>query len=195
MIDGGEGVDTAIFSGLYNSHVFVWNEGDLHVISASGDTDILRGVEYLVFDDVVIAASELSGSQPAPLEAVADTAAGSEDVALTINVLSNDTGNDLSVISANNGAFGTVTVNASGVVIYTPAANAYGTDEFHYTIMDESGATSTTHVSVEISAVNDAPDANADSYSTQIGQALTGADSVLSNDRDARWRRADRYKL
>jgi hypothetical protein len=79
---------------------------------------------------------------------------------------------------------GLVTVNDDGTVSYRPAENAYGTDTFSYTITDSLGRTSTAVVSVEVSNVNDAPVAGADSYAAVAGEVFTSTGSVLGNDSD-----------
>src|SRR5262249_6212438 len=102
----------------------------------------------------------------------------SEDTATTIPVLSNDSDPDNLSGPANAGLTGvkiegqhpmvgkpitlasgaTVTLNASGTITYTPAANQNGSDSFTYQVSDSSGATSNTAtVSITITAVNDAP--------------------------------------
>ena len=86
LIDGGDGTDTAVFAGLSSDYVIVREGADLRVTSnLTGETDILRNIEFLSFSDMMIAETEIAeaggGDQPAPL-AVADTAAGDEDNAI-----------------------------------------------------------------------------------------------------------------
>ena len=76
--------------------------------------------------------------------AVNDTATTSQDHAVTIAVLANDTdveGDALSVASLTQPAHGTATL-AGNAVTYTPNANFSGTDQFTYKAQDASGATS-----------------------------------------------------
>jgi DNA/RNA endonuclease G (NUC1) len=91
--------------------------------------------------------------------AVADSATTSEDTAVTVHVLTNDTdvdGDTLSVTSAGGATKGSVAVVAGGVT-YTPNANANGTDSFTYNVSDGNGGTASATVTVTINAVNDAP--------------------------------------
>lgn len=184
FIDGGDGVDTAIFDGLFASYSFEWSGADLLVADANGDTDILRNVEYLSFNDTLVAASEIAVSAPTAPAAVADAASVAEDNSVAIQILSNDAGDGLSVLSITNGGFGSVTVNANGSVTYSPDPDANGVDNFSYTVIDAYGATSSALVTVEVNAVNDAPVANGDVYSAGANQTYSSAQSVLANDID-----------
>ncbi|WP_188476525.1 Ig-like domain-containing protein, partial [Primorskyibacter flagellatus] len=109
--------------------------------------------------------------------AVDDTATTPEDTAITLNPLANDTdpdGDTLSIVgtpvSANGG---TVTVNPNGTISYTPAPNFNGTDTITYTVTDPSGATDTATITVNVTPVNDAPDAVDDASGTDQGTPVT----------------------
>jgi len=113
-----------------------------------------------------------------------DAGTTTEDTAVTISVLANDSdldGDSLSVTAVTQGAKGSVTFNA-GSVTYTPNANANGSDSFTYTIGDGNGGTATATVSITISAVNDNPVAANDAGTTNEDTAVTI--SVLANDSD-----------
>ena len=113
-----------------------------------------------------------------------DSANTSEDTAVAINVLANDSdldGDTLAVSAVTQGSKGSVTFTASSVT-YTPAANANGSDSFSYTIGDGHGGSATATVSITIAAVNDAPDAVNDSAATNEDAAVII--SVLVNDAD-----------
>ncbi|NTU57871.1 MAG: tandem-95 repeat protein, partial [Chlorobiaceae bacterium] len=115
----------------------------------------------------------------------------SEDTALTVTatqgVLSNDSdleGSSLTVTAYGTASHGTVTVNADGSLVYVPNGNYNGTDSFTYTVSDGS-LVSTATATVTITAVNDAPLVQNDSYTTLEDTALTvNAPGVLSNDID-----------
>ena len=82
-----------------------------------------------------------------------DSAATNEDLAVTIDVLANDSdieGDALSVTSATQGADGSVLVNADNTITYTPDAAFNGSDSFTYTIDDGNGGTDTATVSVTV---------------------------------------------
>jgi VCBS repeat-containing protein len=131
-----------------------------------------------------------------------DGAAMAEDggSVTTPNVLANDTpgggadevGQTLSISGFTQPAHGRVVNNGDGTFAYTPNANFNGTDTFTYDVTDD-GATggspdpksSTGTVTITVSAVNDAPVANDDSYSTERNAALSvPAPGALANDTD-----------
>ena len=77
-----------------------------------------------------------------PAMAVNDTGVTNEGVAVTINVLANDSdpdGDALSVTSVGPAANGTVRNNGNGTVTYTPAPGFTGVDTFVYTICTPEG--------------------------------------------------------
>ena len=80
---------------------------------------------------------------------------------------------------------GSAAINPDGTITYAPAPNYNGADRFTYTISDGHGGTASAPVTVAVAAVNDAPVAANDSYSTPEDTALTVAvPGVLSNDTD-----------
>ena len=109
-----------------------------------------------------------------------------EDIAVTINVLANDTdpdGDTLSVSSVGTASNGTVTDNGDGTVTYTPTSGFSGSDSFTYTISDGNGGTDTATVSITVNAINTNPVANADSGTTDTAVAVTI--DLIGNDTDA----------
>jgi len=183
-LDGGNGFDTAVFTGFLADYTFLWNDQDLLVTNSLGETDTLRNIEYLSFGDQVISASDIGPAIPDAPQANNDAILGVEDTVLTTNIIANDAGDQISVSAVTNGAMGQVSINADGTITYTPQSDASGSDQFTYAIEDSLGRTSTATVMVQISAVNDAPVAQSDSYSTSLDTALSGAVSVLNNDSD-----------
>lgn len=95
--------------------------------------------------------------------AVDDYAATTAGTPVTIAVLSNDSdpdtgsGDTLTLISATQGAHGTVSMTAGNTVTYTPTGDYGGPDSFTYRIRDSHGATATAtvHISVERLLNND----------------------------------------
>ena len=124
--------------------------------------------------------------------AAAESYSTNEDTPLTVaapGVLGNDTdteGSALTAALAAGPAHGTLTLNANGSFTYTPAADWSGTDTFTYRANDGTSSGNTATVTLTVSAVNDAPVANNDSYGTGEETALTvAAPGVLGNDTDA----------
>ncbi|MBO0170165.1 tandem-95 repeat protein [Vibrio parahaemolyticus] len=116
---------------------------------------------------------------------VADKATVVEDTPTIIKVLGNDTfeGDDKVVsLDTNNGpANGTVSVNPDGSVTYTPNDNYHGADSFTY-IVTSGGVSESTTVNVDVTPVNDAPVAKADTAVTDEDTPVTI--DVLPNDTD-----------
>lgn len=122
-----------------------------------------------------------------PPTAANDTATTDAEMAVTIDVIGNDTdadGDTLSIMSVTNGSNGTVAVNGTQLV-YTPASGFSGSDSFAYTVSDgKDTATATVNVTVNAAtASNTAPVAVDDSASTQFATPVTI--DVLANDTDA----------
>ncbi len=93
-------------------------------------------------------------------------------------VLSNDTGTSLVVSSTNTSStLGHVTMQSTGIYVYTPPANFSGTDSFMYTIEDILNQTSTTTVTLTV-----LPIAINDTGTVTANTSLTQNTSVLNND-------------
>mgnify|MGYP006286433973 CR=1 FL=1 len=103
-----------------------------------------------------------------PPVAANDDFATDEDVPLSGNVFAdNGSGPDadpddpLAVSNAGiltaTGLGGSVDLQANGDFIYTPPADASGTDAFDYNLEDDNGATDTAAATITVNPVNDAP--------------------------------------
>lgn len=145
--------------------------------------------------DVVIAQSVCGvsltpGSNRPP--AAADDAYGvDEDATLTVGapgVLANDAdpdGDALAPAVATAPSHGTLALGADGSFTYTPDPGFSGADAFSYTATDPDGASDTATVALTVTAVNDAPQAGDDAYSTGHNTTLSvPAPGVLGNDAD-----------
>ncbi|MDQ3726037.1 MAG: Ig-like domain-containing protein, partial [Actinomycetota bacterium] len=127
--------------------------------------------------------------------AVGDTAATDEDTSKAIDVLANDSdadGDALTITSVDTTATrGAVTITGGGSgVSFDPngkfeelAAGQIANDSFAYTISDGRGGTSTATVAVNVTGVDDAPKAVADSAEAKENDLSVHVD-VLANDTD-----------
>ncbi len=91
-----------------------------------------------------------------PPTAVADFATTSQNTAVTISILANDfdfDGDYLTVQSTTTPAHGSVVIDSSRTVIYTPNNGYSGPDSFSYTVSDGFGGTSTATVNVMVTYV------------------------------------------
>ena len=123
--------------------------------------------------------------------ATSNTYSGSEDTLMTIpapGVLANDSdpdGDILNPVLVEDVAHGTLSLNSNGGFTYQPQSNYNGTDNFTYYATDGVLNSNTVAVTLDISAVNDLPTANTDSYNTNEDTPLNvPAPGVLSNDSD-----------
>jgi hypothetical protein len=127
--------------------------------------------------------------------AVGDLLALPEDTAATItaaDLLGNDTdadaatdGDVLTLTRVFDAQHCTAVLNADGTVSFTPEPNYHGNARFSYQVTDALGATSTAVAVVGVNAVNDAPEALADSMTLQEDQRVVlDAAALLANDSD-----------
>jgi predicted secreted protein len=87
------------------------------------------------------------------------------------------------IITATTANGGTITVNvATGEMRYTPAANWNGVDTFAYTVTDTDGVSDAATVTVNVTAVNDAPNPAPDVAATIEDTAVLI--DLLANDTD-----------
>ena len=129
--------------------------------------------------------------------AVNDNVTTNEDTPATVNVVANDTDGDGTVNKATvdldistagiqntfTNTYGSWSVNASGVVTYTPTLNFNGTATASYTVSDNAGAISNVAtITVTVNSVNDAPVAVNDNTTTNKNSSITV--NVVSNDTD-----------
>ena len=101
-------------------------------------------------------------------------------------VFANDSdldGDSLSAVLVSGPAHGTLTLNADGSFIYTARDNYNGSDSFTYKANDGNADTNVSTVSLTISAVNDAPVADAG----PDGEALTAHRGVHVLATAERW--------
>ena len=121
--------------------------------------------------------------------AVADVYATDEDTALTAatpGVLGNDSdadGDALTAILASGPTHGTLTLNANGGFVYTPAADYNGSDSFSYRASDGTLQSAPTTVSITVNAVNDAPVAQ-DVNGGTIQSGGSAASKLIARDVD-----------
>lgn len=96
------------------------------------------------------------------------SATTAEDTAVSLTLSASDADNDvLSYAIKTQPEHGTLSAinTLTGVVIYTPETDYVGTDSFGFTVSDDEATSVEASVSIEISAVNDAPVAQAQTLS------------------------------
>jgi large repetitive protein len=123
-------------------------------------------------------------------EANEDTATTNEDTPVVIDVPSNDTDPDgnldeTSVTVVTPPSNGTVTIDpVTGEITYTPDPNFHGNDTLIYSICDTGMPVlcDTSLVIITVTPINDAPEANGDTATTEEGSSVMI--DVPSNDTD-----------
>ena len=175
---------------------------DLNIFQQGSDAYITFNTNFFGYSQVIklenVNASSLNSSKfilsnAAPI-ASDDNAVTDEDHSVTINILTNDSDDKTNIsditITPTQPANGVVVVNSDGTLRYTPNVNFNGVDQFEYQLTDSGGEISTTaKVTINISAVNDAPIVTASIgdksfYSTkeinfQIGNIFTEVDGEI----------------
>ena len=161
----------------------------------------VAGISYTVTDGSLTTTSTLALTVTAVNDAPVgtnDTVAGTEDIAITGNLVGNDSdidGDSLSVTqftiagqtkSAGQTAIltgvGSLTVNANGSYSFVPAANYFGAVPVATITITDGVATANQLLTISLAAVNDAPVAANDSKSGAEDTNLSG--NVLPNDFD-----------
>ncbi len=102
-----------------------------------------------------------------------------------VELLGNDSDaddEDLVITELGDAANGRTFLGTVGRVHYEPDADFNGTDSFTYTVVDESGATSTATVNVTVNSVNDRPETTNDEL--VVDEDSSGSIAVLANDSD-----------
>jgi len=102
-----------------------------------------------------------------------------------------DSSSALSLVSVGNATNGSVSLDSSGNVVFTPATNFNGVASFQYAVRDTAGATSpTVTTQIQVAAVNDNPVAVDEGFNmytntpTSSSTATIGFNQLLSNDTD-----------
>ncbi len=119
------------------------------------------------------------------VDIVTDTLNTTEDKAVTLNVLTNDSfeNTKAAITAVTQGANGSVSFDANGEVTYTPNANFHGTDSFTYTVTS-GGVTETITVNVNVGEVDDPTTITGDTSGSgaEDGGAIVGTLSATDAD-------------
>jgi hypothetical protein len=129
------------------------------------------------------------GIAPTPPVAQPGSYSGTENTALTGNVITNngnpDTDPNGLALSVVAGTFatahgGSVTLASNGNFTYTPAMGFAGSDSFTYTLQDTAGATAAGNVSVNVASTLSPPVTEPGNYSGNENFSVTG--NVITNN-------------
>ncbi|WP_421338376.1 retention module-containing protein, partial [Aeromonas veronii] len=119
------------------------------------------------------------------VDIVTDTLNTTEDNAVTLNVLTNDSfeNANAAVTAVTQGANGSVSFDANGEVTYTPNANFHGTDSFTYTVTS-GGVTETITVNVNVGEVDDPTTITGDASGSGAEDGGTIVGTLSATDAD-----------
>ena len=125
-----------------------------------------------------------AGDLTPSVSSIADVASTLEDTALTIKPLSNDSyqtslGASILVSGQTNGS---VVVDGTNSVLYTPTANFNGTETLQYTLTQAS-LTSSSTIAITVTAVNDDPVISTSSALT-VDSGVTSVTTLSATDVD-----------
>ena len=139
----------------------------------------------LAFDTVQVTIDVTNVNEPP--NAVGDSAFTDEDTAVIIRVLNNDSDPEdersellLTVVTPPRNGSATVNEPAgqNRTITYEPNANYHGADSFTYQVTDSGGLSSTARVTVQIAAVNDAPEFATDMTTRTVSEGAGPGDTV-----------------
>ncbi len=154
------------------------------------DSFTYKAADGIAESNVATVAITVRSVNDAPV-AVNDAYAVEEDMTLTVGplgVLANDSDQDgasLKAVLAAGPSHGTVSLSEDGGFTYKPNHDFSGTDSFTYRASDGEDVSNLATVTIAVDAVNDAPVANDDGYSTDEDMPLNvPAPGVLGNDSD-----------
>ena len=157
---------------------------------AGADSFSYRASDGTLTSNVATVTLTVTAVNDAPV-AAGDAFSTAEDTVLTVpapGVLGNDSdpdGDPLTAVLVTGPSHGSLTLNANGSFTYTPAADYAGADSFSYRASDGTLTSNVATVTLTVTAVNDAPVAAGDAFSTAEDTVLTvPAPGVLGNDSD-----------
>lgn len=197
--DTGQGLQAALVSNVSHGILLLNAAGGFFYLPGAGfsgnDSFTYQAVQGSLssnFATVTISVIPAGGGNVPPV-ARADGYTLNEGQTLAVaaanGVLANDAdanGNPLTAVLVAGVATGTLTFNPDGSFAYTPPADFSGSASFTYQVDDGMARSNTATVTLTINAVNDAPVAQADRYTTPEDTPLSvAANGVLGNDSDA----------
>ena len=164
---------------------FFNNDGEVSftLITVEGDETfgsiLLRGLGEAEARQAVfqIAPRALALEENAPPVAVDDAAIVDEDASVLVDVLGNDSdadGDALTVFAVGAPSNGTAAIEG-GAVRYTPNADFNDADAFTYDVSDGRGGVARATVNIDVTPVNDAPEAQPDRFETREDAVLNGS--------------------
>jgi VCBS repeat-containing protein len=188
--DGGP-LSARLVSGPAHGVVALNADGS-YVYTPARDFNGVDGFTYVANDGAANSAPATVTIAIAPVNdapvAVNDAAATNEEVAVSGNVLANDSDVDSSALSVRlvtETAHGTIVLNADGSFTYTPTQDFNGVDSFTYVASDGAADSAPASAVIAVNPINDAPIAYSDLIRTMRNTPATGVLRATDVDGDA----------
>ncbi len=115
-----------------------------------------------------------------PIAGASDSFSANFETSINLPVLTNDIGDQLSILSFNQADGGTLTLNTDNTFTFVPDAGFAGNTQFNYVIIDECGQSSEANVSILVLDSPDAVTASDDNF--QLSCDPNNILDVLQND-------------
>ncbi|MBB1273984.1 Ig-like domain-containing protein, partial [Psychromonas sp. SR45-3] len=134
--------EITLAAGLHSVDIIYWDQGGDYVLELDLSQVISGNGTNSIFGDNIWISENLSHA--------IDESSTEINTSITLDLLSNDIGEGITIHSVGAATYGLVAIE-NGNVIYTPNTNYTGADSFTYTIIDENGIVSneaTANVSV-----------------------------------------------
>jgi VCBS repeat-containing protein len=195
---GGAGLEAVLVSNVSNGILVLASSGGLFYLPSVGftgtDSFTYQARQGALLSNVATATITVTstGGINVPPVANGDGYSLNEDQTLNVaaaGVLANDTdadANSLTAVLIDAVGNGTLALQPNGSFSFTPPPNFSGVTSFTYQADDGTARSNTATVAITVNAVNDAPSAQPDSYTTAEDTPLSaGGTGVLGNDTDA----------
>lgn len=193
ILHGGAGTDTAIFEGPRTDYrIELGAASNSYIITELADpsnVDTLTGIENVSFNGVSHAIETVLNAVPVAANDDGLSVLTGQTLTLqTAVLLENDVdldGDTLTVLSVQNPVNGSVVLDGTGNISFTPDSGFLGTATFEYTISDGHGGTSDATVEIGVRAVPTAGDDELHGLAgVDVIYAGDGNDTVFGGDGD-----------
>ncbi|WP_187170358.1 Ig-like domain-containing protein [Salidesulfovibrio onnuriiensis] len=150
VLKGGEGNDVVVYVGAMADYLLI-RDGDFITVEhvASGEKDILTGVESIQFSDTLFnidgfahATKDGISIRPGDADGIQGTLAGNNSTGVVYSLLQEP-------------EHGVLTLNANGIYTYVPAAGYTGSDFFSFKAVNATGVVSTGSMTVDVKAATE----------------------------------------
>lgn len=148
-VDGGNGTDIVEFTGSYADYTrTVLGDGSIQMVDKVANRDgtvVMKNVEQFNFKEVI--SVDVNMANPLPVDDKLVISTSGVQTIQAADLLANDIdyqGGALHITNLSDAVGGTVSINGSGVITFTPTAGYYGVMSFKYKMADAQNNTGAT---------------------------------------------------